>query len=105
MGVSNQEGAEDGIHDGVEGAGGERSNAEGDQADADSSVDRTISGLLDRMVRVSRRTSRKSSDSYPPWGEGWEREPGRSLSKPVRVGFNGRFIHAVYPRIALIFDP
>ena len=43
VGVSNQEGAEDGIHDGVEGAGGEGSDAEGDQADADSSVDKLIS--------------------------------------------------------------
>jgi hypothetical protein len=38
VGVSNQEGAEDGVHDGVEGAGGEGSDAEGDQADADSPV-------------------------------------------------------------------
>lgn len=39
MGVGNQEGAEDGIHDGVEGAGGEGSDADGDQADADGSAD------------------------------------------------------------------
>lgn len=35
MGVSDQEGAEDGVHDRVEGASGEGSDGEGDQTDAD----------------------------------------------------------------------
>lgn len=39
MGVCNQEGAEDGIHYGVEGAGGEGSDTDGDQADTDGSAD------------------------------------------------------------------
>lgn len=39
VGVGNQEGAEDGVHDGVEGAGGEGSDADGDQTDTDGSVD------------------------------------------------------------------
>jgi hypothetical protein len=66
VGVSDQEGAEDSIHDGVEGASGEGSNGEGDQADADSSVDQTVSNVVACMVRNSYRTSRKSSGSYPP---------------------------------------
>lgn len=90
VGVSNQEGAEDGIHDGIEGAGGEGSDAKGDQADADSSVSMNVSIKLSRSVGIACRTSRKSSDSYPPWGEGWERERGRSLSKSVRMDFNSR---------------
>jgi hypothetical protein len=35
VGVGDQEGAENGVHDGVEGTGGEGSDAEGDQTDAD----------------------------------------------------------------------
>ena len=38
MGVGNQEGAENGVHDGVEGAGGEGSDTEGDETDADGSA-------------------------------------------------------------------
>lgn len=70
VGVSNQEGAEDGVHDGVEGAGGEGSDAEGDEADADSSVGMKVRTDFAQMVKVLGRTSRRSSDSYPPWGEG-----------------------------------
>lgn len=36
MGVGNQEGAQDGIHDGVERAGGKGSNGKGNQTDGDS---------------------------------------------------------------------
>jgi len=36
VGVGDQESAENGVHDGVEGAGGEGSDAEGDQTDTDS---------------------------------------------------------------------
>lgn len=39
VGVGNQEGAQDGVHDGVERAGGEGSNGEGDQTNADSPGD------------------------------------------------------------------
>ena len=70
VGVSNQKRAKDGIHDGVEGAGGEGSDAEGDQADADSSVGTNFSTLISPLIGIACRTSRKSSDSYPPWGEG-----------------------------------
>lgn len=38
MGVGHQEGAENGVHDGVEGAGGEGSDSEGNETDADSSA-------------------------------------------------------------------
>lgn len=38
MGVGDQEGAKDGVHDRVEGASGEGSDGEGDQTDADGAV-------------------------------------------------------------------
>lgn len=38
MRVGNDERAQDGVHDGVEGAGGEGSDGEGDEADGDQSV-------------------------------------------------------------------
>lgn len=38
MGVGDDQRAQDGVHDGVEGAGGERSNGEGNEADGDQSV-------------------------------------------------------------------
>lgn len=37
MGVGDQERAENGVHDGVERAGGEGGDADGDQTDADGS--------------------------------------------------------------------
>lgn len=39
VGVGNDGGAQDGIHDGVERASGERSEAERDEANADGSVE------------------------------------------------------------------
>lgn len=92
VGVSNQKGAEDGVHDGVEGAGGEGGDGEGDQANADSSVGASISMAFARSERTPNRTSRTSSGSYPPWGGEGERERGRSLSKSVRIGCNGRLL-------------
>lgn len=38
--VDDKERAENSVHDGVEGAGGERSNGERDQTDGDESVER-----------------------------------------------------------------
>lgn len=38
VGVGNDSGAQNGIHDGIEGASGERSEAERDEANADGSV-------------------------------------------------------------------
>ena len=38
MGVGDDQRAQDGVHDGVEGAGGERSDGERDEADGDQSV-------------------------------------------------------------------
>jgi hypothetical protein len=38
VGVGHQEGAENGVHDGVEGAGGEGSDTEGNETDADGSA-------------------------------------------------------------------
>lgn len=38
VGVSDDQRAQDGVHDGVEGAGGERSDGEGNEADGDQSV-------------------------------------------------------------------
>lgn len=99
VGVSNQEGAENGVHDRVEGAGGEGSDGKGNQANADSSVGSSVSTGLGRSVKISCRTSRTSSGSYPPWGGGRERERGRSLSKSIRMGFNGRPLSRIPPKI------
>lgn len=43
VGVGDQEGAEDGVHDGVERAGGEGSNGERDQTHADSPEETLVS--------------------------------------------------------------
>lgn len=84
MGVGDQEGAEDGVHDGVERTGGEGSNGERDQTHADS-PDRDVSICRAPSIHtfvIAWRTSRKSSGSYPRRGEAWGPQPGRSLSGP-----------------------
>lgn len=56
--VGDQEGAEDGVHDGVERAGGEGSNGERDQTHADSPEETLVSAVLhsyrDRVTNLSK---------------------------------------------------
>jgi hypothetical protein len=93
VGVSDKERAQDGIHDGVEGAGGEGGDGEGDQADADKSKwavswitfahgGAVGMGCMCRNCDAQKgaRTSRKTSGSCPQKGESREWGQGRSLS-------------------------
>lgn len=61
MRVGNDERAQDGVHDGVEGASGEGSDGEGDEADGDQSVV-DVSLRLFFLLRVVGRSGRDRID-------------------------------------------
>jgi hypothetical protein len=80
VGVEDQQGAEDRVHDGVQGAGSEGSDSQRDQSDRDESRSASASIVLiytlhlglHRPSSTGVRTSQMSSGSYPPKGEAWE---------------------------------
>lgn len=68
VGVGDQESAENGVHDGVEGAGGEGSNAEGDQTDSDSAkMGCQQSGLLLKDITPFRCIQDVTNRSKVQW--------------------------------------
>lgn len=94
MRVGDNQRAQDGVHDGVEGSSGEGSEGERNQADTDQSEINVSRGFSPRMPGVSEKsyivwhcsaqmgaqTSQKTSGSCPRRGGLREWEQGRSLS-------------------------
>ena len=73
MRVDDETGAEDGIHEGIEGARGEGGDGKGDESDGHDSVGRQEWLVGDKTSYVmGRKTSQKTSGSYRAcnWGRG-----------------------------------